>query len=578
MATIPQEPGTPDTRSPGRYLWWLMRRQVGRIMLGALWGSLWMVGLAVAPYFVNRAIDDGLSANDTAALARWAGGFLLLGLCNAVIGTLRHRTMTFARLDAAYRTVRLVTRHAVRLGAALPKRVSSGEVVNIGMVDIARVAEVMTIAGPGFGACVAYLVVAALLLGISPPLGVLILVGVPTIVVLIGPLLARLHRRESEYREQQGALTARAGDIVAGLRVLRGIGGEELFAGRYRERSADLRDEGYRVGAVTSWIRALEVGLPGLFLAVVVWMAARMAAAGAITLGETVAVYGYAAVLVVPVAFLTESGSQIIAALVAARRVVAVLGIDPGTAGGGESVTGPDGPRDLHDPVTGLRVPAGRMTVIAAAGPADALALADRLGRYTDSPATLGGVRLADMDVGVVRRRILVADNDAFLFAGTVREVLAGAGDPGDARIAGAVEAAAAGDILAGLPAGLDTTLGTQARTLSGGQRQRLRLARALLAGPETLVLLDPTSAVDAHTEAAIADRLAHARAGLTTVVLSTSPLWLDRAQHVAYVSGNRTVAVGTHATLLDAQPAYRALVMRGVDDGERTPTEGTLR
>ena len=127
-----------------------------------------------------------------------------------------------------------------------------------------------------------------------------------------------------------------------------------------------------------------------------------------------------------------------------------------------------------------------------------------------------------------------------------------------------AVHTAAASDVLEALPAGLATEVEERGRSFSGGQRQRLVLARALVADPEILVLVEPTSAVDAHTEAAIADRLAAARRGRATVVCTTSPLLLDRADTVALVVDGRVVAEGHHRELLDAEPRYRAVVTRG--------------
>ena len=135
------------------------------------------------------------------------------------------------------------------------------------------------------------------------------------------------------------------------------------------------------------------------------------------------------------------------------------------------------------------------------------------------------------------------------------------------ARLAQALHAASAEDVVAALPAGLDTMVAERGREFSGGQQQRLRLARALLADPPVLVLVEPTSAVDAHTEARIADRLAAARTGRTTVVCTTSPLVLDRADHVLYVEAGRVAAQGTHRELLDTSSPYAATVTREEDE-----------
>src|SRR5262249_43972450 len=156
--------------------------------------------------------------------------------------------------------------------------------------------------------------------------------------------------------------------------------GKGFFADRYRTRSMALRDEGYRVGAVTSWIHALGVGLPGLFLAVVTWLAARMTVSGALTIGQMVAVYGYVAALVVPVSFFIEGSYDLSGGLVAARRVIAVLRLAPEVDVPGGASAGPPPGADLHDPTSGLRVPGGRMVAIASARAGDALALVDRLG------------------------------------------------------------------------------------------------------------------------------------------------------------------------------------------------------
>ncbi|MEU8299603.1 ABC transporter ATP-binding protein [Micromonospora sp. NPDC048909] len=551
------------------------------MLRGSLIGTAWMLGLSVRPYLVARAIDDGLRAHDHRALLWWVAAIVVAGMGLAYLGIMRHRTMTFVREDASARSAAVLLRHLSRIGAVLPRKLAVGEVATVGGTDVTHTSAVLTMTGPGVGAVLAYAFVAVVLWSVSPILALFVLLGVPAVVMVVGPLLRRLERVESVYRHQQGILTTRAGDIVAGLRVLAGVGGRGLFARRYAARSQNLLTEGYRVGAVNSWIEALTIVIPGLFLAAVVWLAARMAAAGDITIGQMVAVYGYVAVLIVPVWFLLEGGYQLIRGRVAARRIVALLNLTPddaappSQAGGTDVLAAPDRPAELHDPATGLTVPPGRLLAIAAADPAEAVGLADRLGRFVASDVTWGGVPLAGIALDEVRARILVADHDSYLFAGTLREMLCTRAGIGDADVGAALRAASAQDVVDALPNGLATPIGSRARTLSGGQRQRVRLARALLAEPDVLILIDPTSAVDAHTEARIAQRLRAARAGRTTIVLTTSPLLLGCADSIAHLREGRIAAVGTHSELLEQDPGYRALVSR---DSDSSDIDGALR
>jgi ABC-type multidrug transport system fused ATPase/permease subunit len=176
-------------------------------------------------------------------------------------------------------------------------------------------------------------------------------------------------------------------------------------------------------------------------------------------------------------------------------------------------------------------------------------------------------VQLAHLPVEAVRRRIVVSEADPVLFSGTLRTGL----DPwgraeDDGEIHSAVAIANAEDVIEALPEGLETTIDERGRSFSGGQRQRLVLARALLSDAELLVLVEPTSAVDAHTEVRIARRLREARAGRTTVVVTTSPLVLDQADRVVFVEGGTVVAEGSHKELLRTSAAYRWTVTRGED------------
>jgi ABC-type multidrug transport system fused ATPase/permease subunit len=556
-------PGTADHRSPVRFLWWLARGQWHTLALGAFFGIIWMSAQAVLPAVIGRAIDRGVAAKDTTALLHYAGLLLGIGLVQAASGIIRHRFAVTNWLTTAYRTVQLVGRHAVHLGATLPRKVSTGEVVAIGTSDISHLGQVMDVSARFAGAVVSFLLVSVILLQTSVTLGLIVLVGVPALMLLIGPLLAPLQRRSARQRELMGDLSNTASDIVGGLRVLRGIGGEAVFHDRYRRESQTTRRAGVEVAKLQSVLDALQVFLPGLFVVVVVWIGARYAVAGRITPGELVAFYGYAAFLMIPLRTATEYANKVIRGKVSAARVCRVLALTPDVSEPAEPADPPPPGAVLHDARSGLRVRPGAVTAIVSDDPDESALLADRLGGCApaqDDEVTLGGVPLTSLARAEVRRRIVVSDTGATLFSGRLRDRLDIAGAGGLER---ALETASAGDIIEALPERLDAEVTERGRSFSGGQRQRLVLVRALTADPEILILVEPTSAVDAHTEARIASRLRAHRAGRTTVVTSTSPLMLDAVDEVVLLRDGRVVATGTHGELLRERADYRAVVTR---------------
>lgn len=568
MRRLPLEhPGTANHTSPGRFLLWIARHQWHTLLGGAFFGIIWMSCQAVMPFVIGRAIDRGVADQDRHALLVYAGAMFAIGLAQAVSGIMRHRFAVTNWLTAAYRVVQLTGRQAVHLGGTLPRKVSTGEVVAIGTSDISHIGGAMDVTARFSGAIVSFVLVAVILLQTSTTLGLLVLIGVPGLMVLIGPILKPLDKRAAHQRHLMGALSNTATDIVGGLRVLRGIGGEQVFHDRYRRESQTTRQAGVAVARLQSILDALQVFLPGLFVVVVVWVGARYAARGTITPGELVAFYGYSAFLMIPLRTATEYANKLIRARVAAARVCRVLELEADLVDPPHPVDPPPAGSDLVDLRTGLRARAGLLTAVVSDQPDETVVLADRLGLHAppvegevDEEVRLGGVPLASLRRADVRRLVVVSDTASALFSGPLGAGLdvTGAGD-----VERALATTSSDDILDALPLGLDTEVAEKGRSFSGGQRQRLVLARALARDPEVLVLVEPTSAVDAHTESRIAARLREHRAGRTTVVMSSSPLVLDRVDEVAFLQGGRVVATGTHGDLMTTNPAYRAVVTR---------------
>jgi ABC-type multidrug transport system fused ATPase/permease subunit len=562
-----EDPGAPDTRSAFRFLLWVGRHQLGTLAAGILFGILWMVSQALMPFTIGRAIEDGIVERDNSALALWTLVLLGPGAMTAVAGVMRHRMAVFNWLKASFRMAQVVAHHASRAAPAVRGRLSTGEVVATISNDAMRAGGAFDITARLSGAIVSYVVVAFILLSSSVALGLVVLLGVPVLVLGLGTIVKPLQARQAEQREEVGQLTALGADTAAGLRVLRGIGGERAFFGRYRDRSQDVRLAGVRVALPQSTLDAAQVFVPGVFVVLVTWLGARFALSGKIGPGDLVAFYGYAAFLVIPLRTSAEAVDKVTRAFVGARRMLSVLDVERDVADPEAPASEPPPGVPLVDKRSGFVVEPGRFTAIVSSDPDAAAAVADRLGRFGgDHDVRLGDVRLADLPIDAVRRRIVVSEADPVLFSGTLRGELDPWQRADDEAILAAIGVADAEDILAALPEGLDTRVDERARSFSGGQRQRLVLTRALLADPEIRVLVEPTSAVDAHTEARIARRLHYARAGKTTVVTTTSPLMLDQADGVVLIEGGRVVAVGTHRELLDTRLDYRDTVTRGED------------
>lgn len=511
-----------------------------------------------------------------------------------------HRLEVENWLRAAFASSQHVGHHVTRTGDAITDELPTGEVVATVATDALRMGEVFAILPRLVGGIAAYLTLGAVLLRTSVPLGLLVLLGLPVVVAVLSLLVPALQRRQSAQREATGRLTTLGADTVSGLRILRGIGGEDVFAQRYRDQSQQVRAAGVRVSQTQSLLDALQTLLPGLFLAVVVWVGARLALAGDITAGQLVAFYGFAAYLTQPLWTASEAIRVVTRAVVGARKIITVLSVPvAGSDDPASPLPGPARDAELVDEASGLVVRPGRLTALVGADPDESARIALRIGRLGPArhgagddeagPAEIGSpaedaatedaglsrvrwgrTMLDQLALAEVRGRVVVAESTPHLFTGSLVDELDVRGGADRDALLDALRVADAGDVLDSVPGGLDGEVEEKGRSLSGGQRQRVALARALLTGAEVLVLVEPTSAVDAHTEARIARRLADARRGATTLVVTASPLVLDVVDEVALVRGGRVVATGRHRDLVrSAGPdgiAYRAVVSRAED------------
>ncbi|WP_157930722.1 ABC transporter transmembrane domain-containing protein [Glycomyces xiaoerkulensis] len=558
MKPNPLRPAPPSPAriptSPWKYLVRVARAQTARVALGFLSlsvsGSAWVL----LPWVISRVIDEVVIAGTTEPLLPWTILLVVTAIASSWIFTLGYRFLFMAESHSRVRTVHELTDHLNTAGTGVSGAVSPGEMVNLSTEDAHKTGSFIFQLGFGWMGVVMLVVGTAVLWGTHPALGVTAAAGTFVIGFLVGPLLSRLQRHQIAYRSSVATLTSQAADVVGGLRVLRGIGGEDRFSERYRRASTDLREAGYTVAASDSWIQGLRTSLPLALIAGTTWVGARLALAGTITVGELSAAFGMTALLAQHAGGLIGLAQAFIAARVSSRRLTAFFKtaseID---ASGTEREPG----GELRDTDTGLAIEPGRLTVIVSAENEPAAAALERLARHRDSGALWGGTPMSEVDLEVLRERILLLRED-YLFAQSLGATLRV--DPEAALRA--IEVACAGDVHSSLGSSLDGEITNGGRNLSGGQRQRLRLARAVAADAETLLAIEPTSAVDAHTESLVAERVAAERAGRTTAVATTSPLWLARADRVAWMVDGKIRATGTHAEL-STEREYRSLTSR---------------
>ena len=602
----------PDTTSPTRFLVWVCRNQWRLIALNALSGLLWFGPPAVGPYLMGRAIDSGVLHHDLGATLGWSIALLAAITVGVFAGIAMHTTAVAGWLVAMYGVMKMTLHKVTQLGHVLNRRTPTGEVLSVASGDADTFGAVTEVVGRAFAAFCAFLFVAVLVIGESWKLGLVTLIAAPVLVGAATPMLRPLGRAQEAERSRSSELTGMATDIVAGLRILRGIGGERTFGDNYATQSQSVRDVGVRAGSWQAAVDALSTLLSGVLLVTLTWLGAREMMADRLTIGQLISFFGYAVFLQWPIQTFFELAQKWVQGLVAARKTVGVLGQQSPWILPDHAEPLPQN-GDIVDSASGFLARPGELTVVVSAVPDDSAALADRIGRYlpslpeppkepegdklkgraarvaraekaarlaelaaddertalADWGVSIGGVDLARVDLGELRRRVLVSDTASLVFAGTLQSLLDPHGKHTREQAEQVIRVANAEDVYDALPGGWQGILDERGRGLSGGQRQRLVLARALLADPEVLVLVEPTSAVDAHTEARIATRLADHRRGRTTIVTTVSPLLLHQADRVVLLEDGRAVGAGTHEQLLRDSTAYRGIVARGMDEEE---------
>ncbi|WP_371662699.1 ABC transporter ATP-binding protein [Streptomyces sp. NBC_00280] len=551
----------------------------------------------VIPLVLKWMVDGPIADRDSRGVWFGALWLLLLGVGEALLFGLRRWLVArpLAGVEAAMRAS--LYRRLQRLPVAFHDRWPSGQLLSRATSDLMLLR--MFLAFPLtflFVNAVTILVGVIIMLIQDWSLGLVILgPAVPVLVVCI-VFERRYHLVARRAQDQVGDLTTVVEESVLGIRIIKGFGRHRSQARAFRELSRTLRGTELHKARLLSAIWAVIVTLPELAIGAALVLGTVQVADGDLSAGTLVAFLSTALALRWPVdsiGFLLAMSQD---AATATERYFEVMDEDPegvgevvpgaGSASGsavvsdadrglrfhGVSFRYPDAPADsppVLDRVDLHIRPGESMALVGTTGSGKTTltALVPRLHEVTSGRITLDGRDISTLPREELRSLVAVAFEEPTLFSASVgTNVLMGAGDEaGEAELRHALSVAQA-DFVHSLPQGTDTQVGEQGLSLSGGQRQRLALARAVVGKPRFLVLDDPLSALDVHTEAAVEAALRRVLADTTALIVAHRPSTVLLADRVALVSGGRIAAVGTHHELLRTNAEY-AWLMAGADE-----------
>lgn len=597
-ATTPDAaPVRPPSRSSLRSLlrlWPYVRPVRARLGWSAAVAIVASCMALLIPLVLKWMVDGPISDHDTGGI--WVGGLLVLALGLLEAGLFGVRRWLVARplagVEAAMRAD--LYRRLQRLPVAFHDRWASGQLLSRATMDLQILRMFLAFPLVFLVVNTATVVIGfAILFAQSWLLGLLLLAPAVPLVVLCSYFETSYALAARRAQDQAGDLATLVEESVLGIRIVKAFGRHRSQARAFRDQTQGLWRTEMRKARLLSDLWAVIMTLPEIAIGAALVVGVLQVSDDRLSAGTLVAFLSTALALRWPVesiGFLLAMTNESATAADRYFEAMDTTETDPAGADLPQHADGirlegvrfryPDAPDGTPDLLTGvdLHVRTGETMALVGAtgcGKTTLTALLPRLHEATGGRITLDGADIAELAVGRVRELVAVAFEEPTLFSATVREnVLMGAGPDGadEADVRRALDVAQC-DFVDRLPEGLDTQVGEQGLSLSGGQRQRLALARAVVGRPRFLVLDDPLSALDVHTEALVEAALREVLRRTTALVVAHRPSTVLLADRVALMSGGRVTAVGTHAELLRDSAEYRRL-MSGTDDadGTRTP------
>jgi ATP-binding cassette subfamily B protein len=568
-------------------LWPYVRPVRGRLLSSGVAALAAMLAGLGIPVLIQRIVDGPVAHKDHRGLVLLSLAVLAFGVLEAGLIYLRRALVARPSTEVEKRMRADLFGHLQRLPVAFHDRWPSGQLLSRAVSDLTTIRRFVAFSGIFLVVnLLTVLIGLVVLVVIAPALGIIAAIMAAPLVMLCRRYQRRYESAARRAQDQVGDLATRVEEATLGIRVLKSFGHGPCATRIFVAQARELRGTELIKLRVVAILWAVVIALPELTLAAILAVGGYAVVAGSMSLGTVVGAITILTYLRWPLDslgwLLAETGK----ATAATNRYCKVLDTVP-------AVVDPPQPRALAQPVLGalrlesvhfrypgaatevlrgvdLEVQPGETVALVGAtgcGKTTLTALIPRLADVTGGRILLDGVDVRNLALADLRTTVATAFEDPVLFSASVRENVALATpDASDEQVRRALAVAHATQFVDALPWGLDTRIGEQGLTLSGGQRQRLALARAVIGNPAVLVLDDPLSALDVHTEAEVEAALRTVLRGVTALVVAHRPSTVQLADRVALLSGGRIAAVGTHSELLAEVPEYRRLLSAADD------------